>query len=93
MDWSAHAQIPSGSYTVRDLWNQEDLESIQVGEEAGEEVFIGTLDVHDNWAFKLTPLTGDGETTTTDSAGFNRASLITCFLLPFSVWKIRTAAL
>ncbi len=47
LDWSAHAQIPSGSYTVRDLWNKEDLESIQVGDEAGE-VFIGTLDVHDN---------------------------------------------
>ena len=54
MDWESHANITAGDYQLQDLWNHVDLGRIEVGSQN----WTGTLEPHDNWAFKLTAISG-----------------------------------
>ena len=56
MDWSADAHIPEGRYLVKDLWSHQYVAVINVSPLGGEK-WAGTLEMHNNWAFKLEPAT------------------------------------
>ena len=59
MDWSEDAKIPISNNTstnlfeLKNLWTGEIIGQINVGKDE----WTGTLDTHQNQAFKLTPVT------------------------------------
>merc|ERR1711970_829572 len=57
MDWSADAAIPPGPYQLENLWSGDLMGEVVVGGEVWEAAqWKGILPAHDNWSFKLTPL-------------------------------------
>ena len=58
MDWHVDASIPLGEYSVQDLWTGEAVANITVGGEEWEGArWRGIVQSHDNYSFKLTPVT------------------------------------
>jgi len=58
MDWHEDAKIPLGNYHIQDLWSGEMLPDIIVGGEEWEGArWYGIIQPHDNYSFKLTPVT------------------------------------
>ena len=57
MDWSLDAHVPAGRYAVKDLWTHNYIAIITVQAEGNSgDTWNGSLEFHNNWAFKLEPV-------------------------------------